>query len=56
MLRGIGWVDATSFLDQSLKKKKTNIILHYFGYSLKIALLQPPKGHLYYLKNNKKTF
>ena len=60
MLRGIGWVDAASFPDQSYRvedKKKTNIILHYFGYSLKISLLQPPKGHRLLLKKQqKKTF
>lgn len=57
MLHGIGWVDAASFPDQSYRvedKKKTNIILHYFGYSLKIALLQPPKGHRLLLKKQQK--
>lgn len=57
MLHGIGWVDAASFPDQSYgveDKKKTNIILHYFGHSLKIALLQPPKGHRLLLKKQQK--
>ena len=51
-------MDAASFPDQSYRvedKKKTNIILHYFGYSLKIALLQPPKGHRLLLKKQQKN-
>lgn len=55
MLHGIGWVDATSFLDQSLKKKKPTSFCITLDTHWKLLGFSRPRDIVYYLKNNKKN-
>lgn len=55
MLHGIGWVDATSFLDQSLKRKKPTSFCITLDTHWKLLGFSRPRDIVYYLKNNKKN-